>query len=978
MCFRLAFFDILVRKSQKQSVIIRKREFKLMKTKLSVVLAAVCLTFACAHSLTAQTDDSKFDFYARSPYRAEVPRPQSILRYEVGTFHTNYAQMEGVIGQIAKAAPDRVRIYDIGLTNEYRMQHIVAISSPDNIARLDEIKGNIARLADPRKTSPSEAQSIIASSPVMCWMAYTIHGNESASFEAMMQVIYHLAASNDQATLDTLKNSVALIVVGENPDGHERFVTWYNSVAVGDPNRAALEHREPWSVYGRVNHFRFDLNRDNLVATQQETRNMQKAFFEWNPQISVDHHGQPSQYFFPPAALPINPNLPQPVTNKWLEVFGRANAAQFDSRNWDYYVRDIFDLFYPGYWDSMPALNGATGMTYETDGGGFKGINWTRDDGTIATLRGAIAKHYIASLTTLETAAKNREARLKDYYDFRRIALEDARNAKMKRIVILPGKDPVKTAELIESLQRAKIEVSAAKSAFNSSSAHNYSQKNAPAANKTFPAGSYVIDLNQPQRVWAKSLLEQDTPQDAGFVREQIVKFKRNEMRGKSAYREDYGFYDITAWSLPLAFGLEAYWTEDAGQSGAEAVTDDYLKAQRAGGVSGANGTRAQIAYVIPYDSDGAGALAVRLQQNGYRVAVATRPLTAGGREWKTGTFVVRISRNSEGIHQAISDHAKLLGVTVTAVNTGFNETGDTGIGAENVISLREPKIAILADESVDQTSFGSIWWTLDRYGVKFTPLTVNSVKGGALKDYNVLIIPDGSAGRYFSAFGSGGVSTLKEWVSGGGNLICMRGSAVFAALKDVGLTSAKLVGSEDDDQKPAADEKEIAPEKPTGDAKSADKNKKPVPEATPDDTDRSDKGEAPPVLPPIASPSANAGKVPEGIPGAIMRATVDHTAQITYGVDEDNLPVLLASGYFFRYTKEGINAMVFDAKPKTPLTISGFVWEGNTERLLKGTSYLIDEPTGGGHVIIFAEEPFFRGVFRSMTKPFFNALLLN
>jgi hypothetical protein len=114
------------------------------------------------------------------------------------------------------------------------------------------------------------------------------------------------------------------------------------------------------------------------------------------PQLAVDHHGQPSQYFFPPVALPINPNLPQPQYNKWLEVYGRANAAAFDGNKWDYYVRDVFDAFYPGYWDMYPSLQGATGMTYETDGGRPKGLNWTREDGTIVTFRSSIAKHYVA------------------------------------------------------------------------------------------------------------------------------------------------------------------------------------------------------------------------------------------------------------------------------------------------------------------------------------------------------------------------------------------------------------------------------------------------------------------------------------------------------------------------------------------------------------------------------------------------------
>ena len=1005
-------------------------------TKNARPLAALALLLLslCAPRAAAQERAERFDFYTRGPYRAQVPRPQALLRYDVGDFHTNYAMMERVLHAVAQAAPDRVRVFDIGLTNEHRMQHVVAVSAPENIARLDEIKANLKRLSDPRSLPEAEARRLASQTPVALWLQYTIHGNESASFEAMMQVLYQLAASDEPATLDILKNSVALINVCANPDGHERFVTWYNSFGVGDPSPSAAEHDEPWSVYGRVNRYRFDLNRDNIATSQVETKNMQRAFLDWNPQVAVDHHGQPSQFFFPPAALPVNPNLPPEQTERWLTAFGRANAAQFDQRNWDFYVRDIFDLFYPGYWDSWPALNGATGMTYETDAGGWKGLRWRRDDETVVTMRSGIAKHYVASLTTLATAASNREARLRDFYEFKRSAIEEGKTGRVRRFVILPGRDPGRAAELVENLLRAGIEVRRASAPFRSQRAHDYSGKDAPAASRDFPAGAYVVDLAQPQKRIAKALLEVHTPQDDAFQREQLARFARNERRGRGGLKEEYGFYDVTAWSLPLAFGVEAYWTEDDGAvsatpvgldtvdftiiplsfserpeseslrpgsvaalerphglshgAGADSPIVPLITGFASGGVTG----RAQIAYVIPYERNGAASLVFRLLREGFKLAVSTKPLSAGGREWPRGTVVARISRNPETLHERIAALARETGVDVTAVGTGFPETGETGVGSETVVSLRRPKIIVAADEAVSTTGYGAMWWTFDRMGVDFTPMTIDAIKRARLDDYNVIILPDGSAGRYFAAFGKGGVDTLRGWVERGGTLVLVKGAAVFGALKDVNFTSARLVGSDEDDQKPepaggAGASPTPSPTPAEAAAAGAETSGRrgarretqaatQTPEQAAVSSAQTEKMEgAAPDLPPIASPSARPGRVPEAVPGAIMRATLDRRTPLTYGYEQDSLPVLVDSAYFFRPSKEGTNAVVFPSDASRPFHVAGFVWP-TTESLLRGTAYVIDEPVGRGHIVLFAEDPNFRAIWRSTTRLFFNSFL--
>src|SRR6267143_3107954 len=320
-------------------------------------------------------------------------------------------------------------------------------------------------------------------------------------------------------------------------------------------------------------------------------------------------------------------------------------------------------------------------MTYETDGG--RQFRKRRDDGTITTLRDGIAHHFVASLATLETTAKNRQTRLLDYYDFRRSAMAEAATDRMKRVVIVPGSDPQSAAHVIGLLLRNGIEVTRLRQPVASRIAHPYISPGTAATAQTFPAGSYVIDLNQPQRRLAKGMLEPQASMERSFVQREIGKFQRNRRRGDEADKEDYGFYDITAWSLPLSFNLDAYWTEDVGPGG-DAVTDTIVPPPAAP-------TRATSAYGFLNDRPGAARLALALEGEDFKLAVTRQPILIGGRTYPRGTFVARVQRNGPTLHDRIAALGPALGVPVFPLQTAFPDTGDAGIGSEDVTGLHAP-----------------------------------------------------------------------------------------------------------------------------------------------------------------------------------------------------------------------------------------------------------------------------------------------
>jgi len=909
-------------------------------------LLVVAVALLAALPLSAQRlspdslrDDAKFSFYAKGPYRASVPKPDDVLGYAIGTWHTQYAAQERALLAIANAATDRVRVEEIGRTSEKRTMRIYLVSTPENIARLDQIRADLDRIADPRGASQADLDAASSRIPAVVWFSGSVHGDEVPGFEASMALLYHFAATEDPKTLALMKDALVIINPSSNPDGHERFSVWSNSIAVGSPERQGLEQQrgQPWTIGGRYNHYRFDMNRDLIATTQQEVRNIVGGMLRWHPMVTADLHGYTIQYYMAPASRPINSNI-SAWPNKWNEAIGAGNARAFDEFGWLYYVRDQFDLYYPGYYDTWPALTGATGATYETDGG--PALLKRREDGTLLSLRDGIAKHFTAAVATFETTASRARERVRDYLAFRQSAVTDGKTQAMKRVVFAPESDPARAAELAAALLRGGVEVHRLTQPLSSAKAHAYSDDAVGA--RTFPAGSFVVDMAQPQGRLAKAVLEPDPALDPVFSKRQLEHFKRNIERGKSANDEDYEFYDITAWALPVAYGVESWWTEDAApmtgerlalpKEPAPRINGEALPVAVRGGI--VEGAGAKSAYLWRNDRNGAARLAGQLLQEGYKLAIASEPIQTGKVDWPRGTWVARVSRNDATLEARVDAFAKSSGVEVTGVNTAFPETAQFGTGSGSTVAVQQPKIAIAADQGIGLGAYGAIWWTFEqRYGIKFTPVALSALNGD-MSAFNVIIVPDGGV----NALGKG--AGLKTWIERGGTLITMGRATSWAAGEQTGLTTARILADSSKDDK----KKDEAPA-PASDTLMA-----------------------------VKSPSANPN-APQPVPGAHFDAVLDMTHWLTLGVEKQRTTVLVDGDAFLKLSKEGSNVAVF---PTTgPLKRAGFTFPDNTERLLKGTALVVEEKIGRGHLVMFANDPMFRGWWRALDRVVMNAVLL-
>ncbi|MBS1858411.1 MAG: peptidase M14, partial [Acidobacteria bacterium] len=700
-----------------------------------------------------------FEFWPGASYDPKIPTVRQVLGYEPGERITSHAGLMKYMEALAAAAPSRMKIFEYGETWEGRKMIYAAIAGEANLRRLPEIQSAIARIADPRKTPEAEAKRLIAGLPAVVWLSYGVHGNEISSPDAALLTAYHLLASRgDQMVEQILARTVVLIDPTQNPDGRDRFVHYYEQARGLEPDSSpnAAEHNEPWPG-GRSNHYQFDLNRDWIALTQPEVASQVRALREWYPLVYVDLHemGSDSTYFFTPESDPYNPNL-TPTQRQSLSLFGKNNAKWFDKYGFDYFTREEYDAFYPGYGASWPCYYGALAMTYEE--ATTRGLVVRRSDESVLTYRDTVRHHFVASVSTLETASANREKLLNDFYQYRVTAIEEGRSGAVKAYLLPRGRDAGATDKLAGILLEHGIEVNRATAPFR-------------AAGREFAAGTYVVPLAQPAKRFIRTLLDPQTPMDDKFI-------AAEEQRRKLKQRTE--IYDVTAWSLPMLFNVEAVASATAVEGSFEPAKPGRILP---GQVHGAGAT---VAYLAPWGSQSAGRLLAAALRRNLKVDSSDKPFTQNGRKYPEGTLIFKVAENPADLGEQLARMARETGAEVYGTSSGWVDDG-VNFGSRWVVHLKKPAIALAWDTPAQSGSAGAARFVLERqFGYPVTTIRAAQLPAADLSRFQVLVLPSG--GNYAGVLGEGGIARVKDFVAAGGTVVALGDAVGFLANSRVDL----------------------------------------------------------------------------------------------------------------------------------------------------------------------------------------------
>jgi hypothetical protein len=689
-----------------------------MKYLFLSLLGLLCL------QMTAQ-DNLDLSYYLPQDisYNPEISAPQEVLGYVPGEWHVSHDLLVSYMRTLAEESP-RIFIENRGTTFEGRPLLLLTITSEENQKNLEQIRQEHLKL-----TQPNSSNIDISQMPIVVYQGFSIHGNEPSGSNAAILAAYYLAAGQGPKIDELLSNTVVLFDPSFNPDGLQRFASWVNTNKSHNlnPDPQDREYAETWPG-GRTNHYWFDMNRDWLPVQLPESKARIKTFHKWQPNILTDHHemGSNSSFFFQPGipsrTHPLTPQVNQDLTRE----IGTYHAAALDKIGSFYYTEENYDDFYYGKGSTFPDINGSIGILFEQ--GSSRGHMQETDNG-ILTFPFTIRNQFTTALSTLEAAQNMREKIL----GFQRNFYNNARSSAGKGgYVFGSSKDANKAYHLAEILKQQQVEIHEVTEDFQ-------------LEGKNFKKGTaYIVPKNQRQHRLVEAMFEKRTK----FI--------------------DSLFYDISAWSFPLAFNLD--FSENVNMRYAGQKIEELNKPEIPAP------SKSEYAYLMEWNNYYAPKALNMILEKGLRAKVAMQPIKGGSKTYDYGTIMIPVQNqelNAEELHAFLSEVSKESNVVIDAAKTGL--TQGIALGSNELRAVKPQKVAMIVGDGITPYDAGEIWHLFDqRYEMKLTKLDTRSFSRADLSSYTDIILPS----IRNNVLGKAEIDKLKDWVRSGGTLIGYKDAA--------------------------------------------------------------------------------------------------------------------------------------------------------------------------------------------------------
>jgi len=931
-----------------------------------------------------------------------IPTQEKVLGVRPGARPIRHDELMRFVDALA-AASKRIKVLPYAKSWEGRQLVVIAVSDEATIASLDSFKAEHAKLMEPRGRAAGDDASASDRAKAVAWLAYGIHGDELSSTDAAAALLYGLVAGEDDAMQTLRRELVVLIDPCENPDGRDRYLAQIRSFAHAQavPDTEDLSHTAIWP-WGRVNHYLFDMNRDWINLVQPESARVAEIG-RWLPQVMVDSHemGSRETYLFSPARPPFNPFLPTRYLS-WARRYAADQAKALDAKGYPYYRGEWADEFFPGYGSSWAMYHGTVGILYEMSG--TDGTLVRKPAGDLRTYGQAVEHQLTSSLSNLKTLAAGRKDAILAMIAARRDAIARGTTGPVKAWIIPGSGDPSRLEQLSEILRAQAIDVLENDAVVKAAGLRDAAT--GETASIDLPPHSLLVPMDQPAGSLARTILDPHVPMDGSFLREE-----RESLESGRGTR----IYDTTGWSLPLEFGLPAYWTATKpGGNWAKAPASATPPASAPAASGDALG------WVFDGGTDAAIEAVAELLKGGATLRLAEKPFKVEGVAHGPGSILLRRGENGPEVDRLVAAATDSRGVRVQRVSTILADEG-ADLGGNYFHTLAAPRVGVFTGPLVSSSDYGWIWHLLDtELNWRFTGIDLANFGSIDLRRYNVLVLPAPgvSDGVFRAALGKDGLASLKQWVDAGGTLIGVGGGATFLADKDTGLTKTRLRSQALDTAPPpvwslpAVDALRAGPlpavgltagdlTPAKGDGKGEAKNApaarspydvapvigpgaKPFVEGVELGTPLSTKpmeldAWLRPALPPgQKDPKDDDRKRADerlrrfSPQGALLRIDLARDDWMTWGLPADLTAWVGAEDTFVASSP----ARVVASFPGVDtIHRAGLLWPEAAGRLAR-TAYAVRESSGRGQVILFLDHPVFRGWMMGTRRLFVNALL--